>query len=247
MERAAAVVILAAAGLPLSDLSTSTGSRTGSFTAPAGSARLSASLMCADFAALPSQLQALERGGMRWAHLDFGDGRFVRNLPLGAQIFAQLPARVAWRRESHLMLSEPLELLHLFAPHSDLIFFHVEASSDTSACIQAIRDAGARPGIALNPATPPESIIDVLPVVDEILVMAVEPGFAGSPFVPEVVEKVGQIRALADAVNPEIRIEVDGAIGPANIPSLVRAGADRFVGGTTGLFTGGDLERAPDL
>ncbi len=140
------------------------------------------------------------------------------------------------------MLTEPLELLHLFAPHSDLIFVHIEASSDCSACIEAIRDAGARPGVALNPATPPESIVDVLPVVDEILVMAVEPGFAGSPFMPEVVEKVGQIRALADAANPEIRIEVDGAVGPETIPSLVRAGADRFVGGTTGLFTGGDLE-----
>jgi ribulose-phosphate 3-epimerase len=198
--------------------------------------------MCADFAALASQLQALERGGVRWAHLDFGDGRFVRNLPLGVQIFGQLPARVAWRRESHLMVSEPLELLHLFTPHSDLVFFHVEASSDASACVEAIRDAGARPGIALNPATPPKSIGDVLPAVDEVLVMAVEPGFAGSPFIPEVIGKVSQVRALADAVNPEIRIEVDGAIGPGNIPSLVAAGADRFVGGTTGLFTGGDLE-----
>jgi ribulose-phosphate 3-epimerase len=222
----------------LSDLS----KRTGSFTSPAGSARLSASLMCADFAALPSQLRALEHGGVRSAHLDFGDGRFVRNLPLGVEVFAQLPARATWHRESHLMLSEPLELMHLFAAHSDLIFFHVESSSDPSACIQAIRDAGASPGIALNPATPPERIVDVLPAVDEVLVMTVEPGFAGSPFIPEVVEKVGRLRLLADAVNPELRIEVDGAIGPRNIPSLVTAGADRFVGGSTGLFTGGDLE-----
>jgi len=140
------------------------------------------------------------------------------------------------------MLSEPLELLHLFAEHSDLISFHVEASSDPSACVEAIRDAGARPGVAINPATPPERIVDLLPAIDEILVMAVEPGFAGSPFVPQVIEKVGRIRTLADAVNPGISIQVDGAIGPANIPSLVRAGANRFVGGTTGLFTGGDLE-----
>jgi ribulose-phosphate 3-epimerase len=198
--------------------------------------------MCADFTALPSQFQALERAGIRCAHLDFGDGHFVPNIPLGVEVFAQLPARAEWSRESHLMLSEPLELLHLFAAHSDLIFFHVEASSDASACIEAIRDAGARPGVALNPASPPDRIIDVLPAVDEILVMAVEPGFAGSPFIPEVVEKVGRLRALADAVNPGVRIEVDGAIGASNIPSLVRAGADRFVGGTAGLFTGGDLE-----
>jgi ribulose-phosphate 3-epimerase len=229
-------------GCHVSDLSKSSGSRTGGFATPDGSVRLSASLMCADFAALPSQLEALQRGGIRCAHLDFGDGHFVRNLPLGVEVFAQLPARTAWRRESHLMLSEPLELLHLFAEHSDLIFFHAEASSDPAACIEAIRGAGARPGIALNPATSPDSVAGVLPAVDEILVMAVEPGFAGSPFIPEVVEKVGRLRALADAVNPQIRIEVDGASGPRNIPSLVRAGADRFVGGTTGLFTGGDLE-----
>ncbi len=198
--------------------------------------------MCADFTALPSQLGALERGGVRSAHLDFGDGRFIRNLPLGVEVFAQLPPRTAWNRESHLMLSEPIELLHLFAAHSDLIFFHVESSSDASACIEAIRDAGARPGIALNPATPPERIVDALRAVDEVLVMTVEPGFAGSPFIPEMIEKVARLRVLADAVSPGVRIEVDGAIGPRNIPSLVRAGADRFVGGTTGLFTGGDLE-----
>jgi ribulose-phosphate 3-epimerase len=198
--------------------------------------------MCADFAALPSQFGALARGGVRSVHLDFGDGHFVRNLPLGVEVFAQLPARSDWHREAHLMVSEPIELLHLFAANSDLIFFHVESLSDPSACIEAIRDAGARPGIALNPATPPESIVDALTAVDEILVMTVEPGFAGSPFIPEVVEKVGRLRVLADAVNPSLRIEVDGAIGPRNIPSLVHAGADRFVGGSTGLFTGGDLE-----
>lgn len=198
--------------------------------------------MCADFTALPRQLDALARGGVRCAHLDFGDGHFVRNLPLGVEIFAQLPPRVVWRRECHLMLSEPEEVVHLFTPHADLVFFHVEACSDPSGCIAAIRAAGVRPGIALNPSTPPEDIVGVLAEVDDILVMAVEPGFAGGPFVPEVVEKVRRIRVIADALRPGVTIEVDGAVGPGNIPSLARAGADRFVGGTTGLFVGGDLE-----
>lgn len=198
--------------------------------------------MCADFTALPSQLEALERGGVHCAHLDFGDGRFVRNFPLGVEVFAQLPSRVTWSRECHLMVADPLHVIHLFTQHSDLVFFHVEASSDPGACIEAIRAANVRPGIAVNPTTPPESIVDVLPAVDDVLVMAVEPGFAGSPFIPEVTEKVRRIRALADAVNPGIRIEVDGAVGTRNIRSLIRAGADRFVGGTTALFTGGDLE-----
>jgi glucokinase len=203
--------------------------------------RLSASLMCADFAALGSELQALADGGVRCAHLDFGDGRFVRNLPLGVEIFSQLPPRADWSRECHLMLSEPLELMHLFTPHADLIFFHVEAAADAAACIAAIRRAGVRPGIALNPATAPESIVELLPEVEDILVMAVEPGFAGAPFVPEVVDKVRRLRALADAASPRIRIEVDGAVSLRNVPGLVDAGADRFVGGTSGLFLGGDL------
>jgi ribulose-phosphate 3-epimerase len=215
---------------------------TGSSPQRANLASLAASVMCADFAALGSQFEALTRGGVCCAHLDFGDGRFIRNFPLGVEIFAQLPPRPSWGRESHLMVSDPLEVIHLFTPHSDLVFFHVEAGSDPSACIAAIRDAGVHPGIALNPSTSPDRIAELLPDVDDILVMTVEPGFAGSPFVPEVVEKVRRIRVLADAVRPEIKIEVDGAIGPKNIPSLVRAGADRFVGGTTGLFTGGNLE-----
>ena len=198
--------------------------------------------MCADFAALASQFQALANGGGRCAHLDFGDGRFVRNLPLGVEIFSQLPPRAAWSRECHLMLWEPLEVMHLFTPHADLVFFHVEAASDPAACIAAIRGAGVRPGIALNPSTAPESIVDLLPKVEDILVMAVEPGFAGAPFVPEVVEKVRRLRALADAASPRIQIEVDGAVSLRNVPSLVHAGADRFVGGTSGLFLGGDLE-----
>jgi glucokinase len=225
----------------LSNLSTSADA-TSRQLAGLGHERLSASLMCADFAALEAQIQALERAGIACAHLDFGDGRFVRNLPLGVEIFAMLPPRAGWSRECHLMLSEPHEVMHLFTPHSDLIFFHVEASSDPFDCVAAIRDAGVRPGIALNPATPEQSIVDLLAEVGDILVMAVEPGFAGGSFVPEVVEKVRRIRDLADAVNPGIRIEVDGAVSARTIPSLADAGADRFVGGTSGLFVGGDLE-----
>ena len=198
--------------------------------------------MCADFPALASQLEALAHGGVRCAHLDFGDGRFVRNLPLGVEIFSQLPPRADWSRECHLMLAEPLEVMHLFTPHADLIFFHIEAASDPAACIAAIRGAGVRPGIALNPATAPESIVELLPEVEDILVMAVEPGFAGAPFVPEVVEKVRRLRPRAHAAIRRIRIEVDGAVSVRNVPGLVDAGADRFVGGTSGLFLGGDLE-----
>ncbi len=199
-------------------------------------------MMCADFRALPEQLTSLDRAGVRCAHLDFGDGHFVPNLPLGVEVFGQLPPRTSWTRECHLMIEEPLALLHLFTPRADLIIFHVEAAVDPMACITAIRGAGPRVGIALNPQTPPEVLLPLLADVDEVLVMGVEPGFAGSPFVPAAIEKVRQIRALADGVKPDLLIEVDGAVSADNIPSLAQAGADRFVGGTSGLFRGDNLE-----
>jgi ribulose-phosphate 3-epimerase len=198
--------------------------------------------MCADFRALQGQLRSLDRAGVRCAHLDFGDGHFVPNLPLGLEVFSQLPPRTAWARECHLMIEGPSALVHLFTPHADLLIFHIEAAVDPSACIAAIRRAGVRVGIAVNPPTPAEAIRPVLADVDEVLVMGVEPGFAGSPFIPAVIDKVRQIRALADRVRPDLLIEVDGAVSAGNIPSLAQAGADRFVGGTSGLFLGGDLE-----
>jgi ribulose-phosphate 3-epimerase len=199
--------------------------------------------MCADFSRLPSQIRSLERGGIRRAHLDFGDGRFVPNLPLGVEVFGQLPPRTAWRRECHLMIESPERLLPLFVPHADLVAFHVEATPDPRGCAELIARQGVRVSVALNPPTSADAVCDLLDVVDEVLVMTVNPGFAGSPFVPAMVEKVRQIRALADERKPGLQIEVDGAIGERTIPGLLEAGADRFVGGTAGLFTGADLER----
>lgn len=202
---------------------------------------LSASIMCADFPALGEQLLALERAGVRSAHLDFGDGRFVANLPLGFEVFAQLPPRSAWARECHLMIEEPLRLLPLFVDRADVIVFHVEAASDPAACIAAIRESGAAVGVGVNPSTLPEVVRPLLGQIDELLVMAVEPGFAGSPYIPATVERVRVLRALCDELNPEVVIEIDGAVSSNTIPALVAAGATRFVGGTAGLFTHGDL------
>ena len=200
--------------------------------------------MCADFRSLAAQLTALRSAGIRTAHLDFGDGRFVPNLPLGLEVFAQLPPRTEWSRECHLMIEEPLRLVRLFVPHADLVTFHVEAQCDPRECIAAIRDHGASVGLGVNPSTPAERVAPLLGEVDRLLVMTVEPGFAGAPFVPEVTEKVRELATLRDRLNPTLSIEVDGAISMRTVPSLVRAGADRFVGGSSGLFTGGDLEQS---
>jgi ribulose-phosphate 3-epimerase len=200
--------------------------------------------MCADFRWLPVQLGALSSAGVRVAHLDFGDGRFVPNLPLGLEVFSQLPPRTLWRRECHLMIEEPLSLIPLFAPHSDMVTFHVEAASDPHACIAAIRQHGAAVGLAVRPSTAAERVAPLLGEIDGLLVMSVEPGFAGAPFVPAVIEKIHRLGELRDRIHPSLAIEVDGAVNAGTIPALVRAGADRFVGGSSGLFLRGDLEQS---
>jgi ribulose-phosphate 3-epimerase len=200
--------------------------------------------MCADFRWLPVQLGALSSAGVRVAHLDFGDGRFVPNLPLGLEVFSQLPPRTLWKRECHLMIEEPLDLIPLFAPHSDMVTFHIEAASDPRACIAAIRQHGASVGLAMKPSTPVERVGPLLRDVDGLLVMSVEPGFAGAPFIPATIEKIRKLGKLRDRVHPALTIEVDGAINAGTIPPLVRAGADRFVGGSSGLFLQTDLEQS---
>jgi ribulose-phosphate 3-epimerase len=198
--------------------------------------------MCADFRQLEAQLEALKRAGLHRAHLDFGDGRFVPNLPLGMEVFSQLPPRADWVRECHLMVEAPQSLLHLFAPQSDMVIFHLEANVDPVDFAATIRQTGCKVGVALNPGTPAQKIVPLVDIVDEILVMAVTPGFAGGGFIPEIIDKVRQIRALADRARPGLMIEVDGAVSARTIPALVEAGANSFVGGTSGLFIGHDLE-----
>lgn len=207
----------------------------------ARSDRLAASVMCADFSQLAHQMAALRHGGVRCLHLDFGDGHFVPNFPLGLEVFAALPPRSGWRRECHLMIQEPRTLIGLFAPYSDVIVFHLEATDYPTRTIAAIRDAGSQVGVALNPSTPVESLFPLLNDIDQVLVMAVEPGFAGGRYVPSVVEKVRRIRDQLDLLARPIPIEIDGAVSAMTIPGLAEAGADRFVGGTSGLFMKGDL------
>lgn len=209
---------------------------------------LAASIMCADFRQLASQLADLRRGGVGRLHLDFGDGRFVPNLPLGVEIFGALPPRDDWARECHLMIEEPLPLIELFAPRADLLIFHLEAIGEPGQTIRTIREAGCQVGVAINPTTSAEAVFPLLNEVDEVVIMAVEPGFAGGRYVASVVDKVAAVRARIDRLGRPVPIEIDGAVGPDTIPALARAGAERFVGGTTGLFRDGDLEQhARDL
>jgi ribulose-phosphate 3-epimerase len=202
---------------------------------------ISASLMCADLAHLGSQLQALEHAGVRRLHLDFSDGRFVPDRLLDRDIFRRLPSRERFVRESHLMIAAPHRCLAPFCLESDVVIVHWESTSDVRECLRRIHGEGVRAGLAISPGTAATVVCDLLPEIDLVLVMTVRPGFAGGRFLPEVVPKVAAIRRAVDGTGRAIELEVDGAVNPITIPALAAAGADVFVGGSSGLFTGGDI------
>ncbi len=204
---------------------------------------VSASVMCMDFGRLDEQLDILRAAGVSRLHLDFGDGHFVPNLILGTEIFQLLKHRDDFRLETHLMIDDPCSFLHLFTRGSDIILFHPEATPEPKRCLEEIRKAGVRAGVAIHPRTPAGAVSTILDEVDEILILTVMPGFAGSPFIPEMVAKVGEIKTALASRNPGADIAVDGSINQKTIPALAAAGANVFVGGSSGLFTGGDLAR----
>jgi ribulose-phosphate 3-epimerase len=200
--------------------------------------------MCADFSKLGRQLSELREAGVRRLHLDFADGAFVPSLLLGTEIFSLLVGYTGFDLESHLMIRAPERFAAYFGSRSDRVIVHVEATTDVTACIDRIRGAGARPGLAVSPDTPIEGLEPLLPLVDQILIMTVQPGFAGAEFIPAMVEKVRWVHERAAATGLNLEIEVDGGINPHTIPALAAAGARAFVGGSSGLFIGSDLGAA---
>jgi ribulose-phosphate 3-epimerase len=202
--------------------------------------------MCADFAKLDRQLDELLVAGVRRLHLDFADGAFVPSLLLGTEIFSLLAGHAEFEVESHLMIRDPTRFAAYFGERSDLVIVHIEATPNVVECIDQIRSAGARPGLAVSPDTPIESLAPLLSLVDQVLIMTVQPGFAGALFIPAMVDKVRWIGERVAATGMHLEIEVDGGINPETIPALASAGASTFVGGSSGLFVGGDLGAAAD-
>jgi ribulose-phosphate 3-epimerase len=202
---------------------------------------LSASLMCADFSRLHEQLSQLRAGGVTRLHLDFADGQFASNLLLGTEVFAMIGRDSDLTIESHLMLQDPSAFLHLFIPGSDVVILHVESQTDLAAALDTIRRAGKTAGLALRPETPSRAVVPYLRMIGHVLVMCVRPGFAGGEFLPASVETIRELRQAANAENPSLDIQADGAISAQTIPTLLEAGANVFVGGSSGLFVGDDL------
>ena len=199
---------------------------------------ISPSILSADFARLGEEVRAIDTGGADWIHIDVMDGHFVPNISYGATVMQSVRGATKKPFDVHLMIENPELYLENFArAGADGITVHAEAGPHLDRLLQAIRALGKRAGVALNPATPASAIAHVLDRLDLVLVMTVNPGFAGQTFIAAMTRKITEIRDLIHGRN--IDIEVDGGITAETAPHAVRAGANVLVAGSA-VFKGND-------
>ncbi len=195
--------------------------------------KLAPSILSADFAKLGEEIASVERGGADIIHIDVMDGHFVPNITVGPLVVEAARASTNLPLDAHLMIEHPDRYIESFAKAgADMISVQIEAARHLERTIAAIKALGAEAGVVLNPATPLNTAEEIVPAVDFILLMSVNPGFAAQKFIPSVLDKIRRLRAVLDARNPNCPIEVDGGVCLQNVAEVVRAGASIIVAGS---------------
>lgn len=195
--------------------------------------QIAPSILPADFSRLGEEIQTLEKAGADRIHWDIMDGVFVPNLTVGPDVVRSCRQLVDLRFEAHLMVHDPDLLAPLYVDAGcDLIIVHVESTAHLDRTLSAVRELGARAAVTLNPATPLESIDNVLHLVDQVLIMTVNPGFGGQTYIAAQERKIRRLRSQILERGLRVDIEVDGGIAPPTIASATRAGANVFVAGS---------------
>jgi len=207
--------------------------------------KLAPSILAADFARLGEQVAEAERSGADRIHVDVMDGHFVPNIAIGAPIVQSLRRVTRLPLETHLMISNPDFFLDEFAEAgSDSFLVHWEGNNNLHRTLQRIRGLGKRAGVGINPATPASVLEEILPDLDQLLVMTVNPGFGHQHFLESTLPKVRQVAQMIERIKPDCELEVDGGIDEATAPMAVAAGANVLVAGTSVFGAAKDVATA---
>jgi ribulose-phosphate 3-epimerase len=191
------------------------------------------SILSADFGRLAEEVEAVTGAGADWIHIDVMDGHFVPNITMGPAVTGAVRAATSLPLDVHLMIEAPDRYLDAFAAAGAAILtVHLEACPHLHRTLQRIRELGVGTGVAINPATPVEALSEIVPELDLLLIMSVNPGFGGQSFIRDSLDKVRRARALLDSRGSSARLQVDGGVDAHNAAALVSAGADVLVAGS---------------
>ncbi len=207
--------------------------------------KIAASILAADFSRLGEEVAACEVAGADYIHVDVMDGHFVPQITVGPLVVKALRSQTGLPLDVHLMVDEPQKHIRPFAQAgADILTVHPEATSLLHRLLEMIKGSGVRAGVAINPMTPLASVEEILPYVDLLLLMTVDPGYGGQQFIPTMLEKIKRARALLDERGLSCELEVDGGINSETAPQVVAAGARVLVAGTAIFENEGGVEKA---
>lgn len=202
--------------------------------------KIAPSILSADFADMKNAIKMLEEAKADIVHCDVMDGIFVPNITFGMKMVADIRKLTALPLDVHLMIVHPERYIEQFCDAgADFVTVHAEATEHLHRAVQTIKKCGARPGVVLNPGTPVEAVKYLLPDVDLVLLMSVNPGYGGQEFIPQILDKIKELRQLAVSMNRRIEIEIDGGVNETTAPQITEAGADILVAGNA-IFTSRD-------
>lgn len=207
--------------------------------------KLAPSILSANFARLGEQVAEVTKAGADYIHIDVMDGHFVPNITIGATVVAAIRSYTNLPLDVHLMVEAPERQIKPFAEAgADIITIHIETGAHVQRTLQTIKELGIKGGVALNPDTPIETLKEILPSLDLVLVMTVYPGFPGQTFIEGMLDKIARLRVMLDQRGLTTELEVDGGINAEVAPKVVRAGARVLVAGAAVFNTGQTVEKA---